>query len=86
MEQTKEQKLQEEVSMAINGSFDAKAFAKAFAKDHRTLQETFTKVCIAWLEELATNGSIDLRNQSAYEFAKKVMTVTTEEERFMPFI
>lgn len=86
MEQTKEQSLQEIVSMAINGRLNVKEFAKAMNKDHRTLQQVFTKLCIAWLEELATNGRTDGRNENAYAFAKKIMAVTTEEERFMPFI
>lgn len=86
-EKTKSEVFQENVSNGINcGNLNVKEFAQAMNKDHRTLQQGFTKLCIAWLEELATNGSSDLRNESAYKFATKVMTLTTEDERYMPFI
>ncbi len=47
-------------------------FAKLFAGEHRTLQQQFTKLCIAWLDELANTNNYDARNEASVEFAKSI--------------
>ena len=42
---------------------DYKEFAKLMSYEHRTLQQNFTKLCIAWLKELSETESYDLRNE-----------------------
>ena len=40
--------------------------------EHRTLQQQFTKLCIAWLKELAETESYDLRNEESIKFAQSI--------------
>jgi hypothetical protein len=51
---------------------DYEGFAKGMGECHRTLQQNFTKLCVAWLRYLATTDMYDLRNQSAVDFAKSI--------------
>lgn len=56
---------------------DYKEFAKGMSREHRTLQQNFTKLCIAWLNELANTEYYDLRNQASVEFARSVQDKLT---------
>ena len=49
-----------------------KQFAETMGYEHRTLQQNFTKLCVAWLKHLAETNSYDLRNQASVEFAKSI--------------
>ena len=51
---------------------DYNGFAEKFGYEHRTLQQNFTKLCIAWLKHLAETENYDLRNQASVEFAKSI--------------
>lgn len=61
-------------------------FIEEMGNDHRTLQQSFTRLCVAWIEHLAKQKQSDLRNDASVKFAKKVVSLTTEEDRWMPFI
>ena len=54
--------------------------------DHPTLQQSMMGFCVAFIEGMAAKNFGDLRNQSARDFAKKVMANTTEVDRAMPLI
>ena len=63
----------EEISNYVNSySSDYKEFAKLMSYEHRTLQQNFTKLCIAWLKELSETENYDLRNEASVEFAKSI--------------
>lgn len=49
-------------------------FVARMANCHRTLQQAFTGVCVAWLKHLASlkENQYDLRNEAAVKFAKAV--------------
>jgi hypothetical protein len=51
---------------------DYERFAQGMGETHRTLQQNFTKLCVAWLRYLATTDMYDLRNQAAVDFAKSI--------------
>ena len=51
---------------------DYKEFAKLMSYEHRTLQQNFTKLCIAWLKELSETESYDLRNEGSIKFAQSI--------------
>lgn len=62
-----------------------KQFAEMFAREHRTVQQNFTSLCVAWLEKLAKPDTYyDLRNEAsvmlAREFVEKV------QNRGLPYI
>jgi hypothetical protein len=50
-------------------------FVKTMASEHRTLQQSFTGLCLAWLKALAElpEGRWDLRNEASVEIAKEIM-------------
>ena len=55
----------------------------AMARDHRTLQQNFTRVCVAWLEYLSklTPGEYDLRNEDSTRLAKYLVAQPEWEEK-----
>ena len=63
----------EEISNYVNSySSDYKEFARLMSYEHRTLQQNFTKLCIAWLKELSETESYDLRNEASVKFAQSI--------------
>jgi hypothetical protein len=64
------------VTTLVNRSVGTpKDFAKAMGCEHRTLQQGFTKICVAWLEHLASlkANQYDLRNEDSVKLAKQVV-------------
>lgn len=60
-------------------------FAALLTHEHRTIQQNFTRMCVAWLEELAKpEARYDLRNESSVKLAREF--VTKVQERGLPFI
>ena len=53
-------------------SNDYDEFARLMGCEHRTLQQNFTKLCIAWLKQLSEAESYDLRNEASVKFAKRI--------------
>lgn len=51
---------------------DYEEFAKHMSCEHRTLQQNFTKLCIAWLKQLAQTEYYDLRNEASVKFAQSI--------------
>ena len=47
-------------------------FAKEMAREHRTLQQSFTRLCITWLQELSETEYYDLRNEGSVKFAQSI--------------
>jgi heme oxygenase len=70
--------------MVNNMSFKDKEFAKLFAGEHRTLQQNFTRMCVAWLEQCAEQkklGRYDLRNQDSVDLGEAFMEQLAEEKK-----
>ena len=65
---------------------DYKGIADELRREHPTLQQNFTRLCVAWLERCAEDGedTFDLRNQATHEIAKKAMAAIKNEP--LPFI
>jgi len=69
-----------------NNSCSNNEFAELMGREHRTLQQNFTKLCIAWFVHLSKvkEGWYDLRNEASVklgkEFVKKI------ENLYLPFI
>jgi len=55
--------------------FSGELFVSAMSKQHRTLQQSFTRICLMWLVHLAElpEGWYDLRNEASVKIAKKLM-------------
>lgn len=58
-----------------NMSLNEKEFAVLMSQEHRTLQQSFTNVCLAWMRELASKneGQYDLRNEQSVKVAKEII-------------
>lgn len=49
-------------------------FNKAMSKEHRTLQQSFTRLCLSWLEHCASDEyRTDGRNEQSKEMAKTLL-------------
>jgi hypothetical protein len=61
------------------------AFCLAMERDHRTLQQTFTRLCVAWLLHAGEPGyRTDLRNEATHKLAVALKPIL--EEAHLPFI
>lgn len=87
MSDNRQQKNAEMVEEMLNDfSFSPKDFCKCFERiAHRTMQQSFTRLCIEWLKTCASDDyHYDGRNEASHEVAKKLMT--NEEDINLPFI
>lgn len=69
-------------------NFDYEGFCKAMCREHRTLQQSFTRLCIHWLCECSTDEyQYDGRNEASHEIAKAL--INSQDADFIgniPFI
>lgn len=56
------------------------------AKEHPTLQQSFTKLCVAWLKKLTEFRYYDGRNKASVELAKKIFERLEEKDFYLPMI
>lgn len=63
------------VSLMLNSlSFDPENFCKEFTKEHRTIQQSFTRLCIHWLCTCASDDyRFDGRNEASHQIAKALI-------------
>ena len=64
--------VKEVINYVNNGNSSYEEFARLMSYEHRTLQQQFTKLCIAWLKELSETENYDLRNEASVKFAKSI--------------
>ncbi len=64
------------------------AFVAAMGREHRTLQQNFTRLCRAWFEHLAElkPGEYDLRNQGSVEMAKAITKTDAWLKAGLPYV
>lgn len=67
-----DEKMAMEIAQYVNCNHDNKKFVKAMAREHRTLQQQFTRTCVEWLLDLAERENYDLRNEASVKFAKSI--------------
>lgn len=66
-------------------SIDEKNFIEKMGGEHRTLQQSFTKLCWLWfvkMAELGSAGRFDDRNKASVELAQKVVQAFKDEAYF----
>ena len=73
MKQTKE--LVQEVTDYVNTFNDkGQEFCEAMSCEHRTLQQSFTKLCLQWLEHCASvEYRTDGRNEQSQKIARELL-------------
>lgn len=72
---SKETKNVRKVSDMLNSfSFSPEDFCKEFSKEHRTIQQNLTRLCIHWLCTCASDDyRYDLRNEASHVIAKALI-------------
>jgi hypothetical protein len=61
-------------------SLDQEEFNSLMSREHRTLQQSFTRLCIGWLEHVAKDEyATDLRNQASKKFAQQMVSLMREK-------
>ena len=65
----------QKVSEMLNSfSFSCEGFCKEMTKVHRTIQQSFTRLCIHWLCTCASDEyRYDGRNEASHEIAKAII-------------
>ena len=61
----------------------------AMANDHRTIQQGFTRLAVAWLKHLAAlpEGQYDGRNEASVKLARKLLKdVDVKFDLFLPLV
>jgi hypothetical protein len=63
-----------------NFGCDKQAFVNEMAKDHRTLQQSFTKLCLKWIEYVGSDEyRFDLRNEDSHTTCKAMISAFKKE-------
>jgi hypothetical protein len=64
------------------------AFCARMKREHRTLQQQFTEICLAWLATCAKmeDYEVDPRNEYQREIARKLLKDIDIHELRVPFI
>lgn len=61
-------------SMVNNMCFSEKEFCKLFSTEHRTLPQSFTRLCVEWLKTCASEEyQFDPRNEDSHIVAKQMI-------------
>ena len=63
-------------------------FVKGMHRQHRTLQQGFTGLCVEWMEHLARlkDGEYDGRNDASVQLAKRLVKSKAWKDRYLPYI
>jgi len=48
-------------------------FNELMLNSHRTLQQSYTKLCLDWLRKMSVQESFDMRNKASVDIAKVAM-------------
>lgn len=76
---------EESVSNMVNDmSFDAKSMAEKMSNDHPTLQQSFMKLCVKFIQKMAEKTCYDGRNERSVKMAQKM--VSAMDDDYLPCI
>lgn len=79
--------LGEATGRAINSfTFSNKEFCEVMAREHRTIQQNFTRLCFKWIETCAKMELFDDRNEASVMSCRKLQEVIEKEDIGLPFI
>ena len=76
---------EESVSNMVNDmSFDEKSMAEKMSNDHPTLQQSFMKLCVKFIQKMAEKTCYDGRNERSVKMAQKM--VSAMDDDYLPCI
>lgn len=74
-------------SDAVNSySFNETEFCTQMEREHRTLQQSFTRLCFKWIEYCGKMEHYDGRNELSVKACKRLSEVIDEEAMALPMI
>jgi hypothetical protein len=84
--QEKAIEIAENITDYVNTFSRRDEFNIAMSNQHRTLQQSFTRLCLKWLEHISKEEyRTDLRNQASKEIAQKIIADFKEKNNgFVP--
>ena len=78
------------VSGMVNDySFNPQEFCERFKREHRTLQQSFTRLCLEWIKTCASEDyRTDGRNEASHIVCKKIVDTMEQDPDwdYLPFI
>lgn len=79
--------LVKQITNYVNSFSDkSQLFNQAMSNEHRTLQQSFTKLCLSWLEHVASpEYTFDCRNENSVAVAETLMTLFRERQEGLGF-
>ena len=81
--ENKEQKFADAITNHLNTfGFKQEDFNEAMSREHRTLQQNFTRMCLGWIEHMAETDlkRTDHRNEASATVSKKLIERFLEKE------
>ncbi|MDD3946251.1 MAG: hypothetical protein PHI19_00230 [Clostridia bacterium] len=71
------------VALSVNSyNFDTNGFVETMSREHRTLQQSLTRLCMAWLYNCSRDDyEVDGRNQASHDIAKFIYDKAAEEDK-----
>ena len=72
-------------SMLNSFNFDQKAFNNAMSYEHKTLQQSFTRLCVKWIQYCASDEygkNVDGRNENSHQLCREIMAACEEKNIF----
>lgn len=80
------EKIAENIAKELNNlSFREYPVIKAMTKQHRTLQQRFTRLCVTWLRVCGSDDySYDERNEASHKLGQKLTPYL--QDASLPFI
>lgn len=74
------------VSDMVNDmGFDYRGIAEKMANEHPTLQQSFMRMCVAFIKEMSEKKYTDGRNEHSVNLAKKIMN-GIENDTYLPMV
>lgn len=84
---SEKENVQKVSSMLNSFSFNTKEFCELMCREHRTLQQSFTRLCIEWLCTCASDEyRYDGRNEASHIVAKALIESQDADFIGLPFI
>lgn len=71
------EQLQKETSLFVNGfnGKEQKNFIEEMSREHRTLQQSYTRFVFQWIKAMAEQKHTDARNQAAKETCQEIINL-----------
>lgn len=83
----KNKQIASEITTMLNAfGIDYKGICEAMTHEHPTLQQNFTRLCVAWLRTCGTKDEncFDDRNIASHKLGKKLLPIL--DDVILPFI